>query len=345
MAACPRPPPRTDLPPDPEAYDSRAERTRAGARPRGSVHRRWPRSGPRGRQARGAVLRPAAADHGRASSWPAGFVLGIIANIIGALGANVTPGPLPSAAMDAADWERAGDELDRDPPGADPDPVDQPAAGRRAATASSASRTGSPRRSRTRARAGGVRAGAGSRLGDRPTARRRHRRRSAPAPRPPRRRAGAAGALDPRPVRGRRRRRLRLGSRRRRHEGPRGDGAVGHATARGRGSRGRPRPGVATRSRAYPRRPVRIDRRRGGRRPQRDRRPRRGAPGAAPGRRSDQRIRRRRDDVRRPALLPDRRRREGLRRLPDQRHAGRGAMARCRATTTPPSGPPRSSPA
>ena len=61
-------------------------------------------------------------------------------------------------------------------------------------------------------------------------------------------------------------------------------------------------------------------------------------PELAPGGGRDQRVRRRRDDVRRPAVLPDRRRREGLRGLSARPSTGRGATARCRATTTPRSG-------
>ena len=48
-------------------------------------------------------------------------------------------------------------------------------------------------------------------------------------------------------------------------------------------------------------------------------------------------------DDRRAAALSDPGRREGLRRLPDPRSAGRGATARCRAPTTRPSWPRRSS--
>ena len=59
---------------------------------------------------------------------------------------------------------------------------------------------------------------------------------------------------------------------------------------------------------------------------------RRAPPGLAACRRRAQRVRRRLGDDRRAAPLPDPGRREGLRRLPDPRHAGRGATARCRAT-------------
>ena len=54
-----------------------------------------------------------------------------------------------------------------------------------------------------------------------------------------------------------------------------------------------------------------------------------------PGRRLPQRGRRRLGRARRPALLPDPGRREGLRRLPPRRSTARGATARCRATTMP----------
>ena len=61
----------------------------------------------------------------------------------------------------------------------------------------------------------------------------------------------------------------------------------------------------------------------------------------APGGRRAQRVRRRRDDGRRQAALPDPGRREGLRRLPDRAFAGHGDTARCPATTTPRSWRPR----
>ena len=53
--------------------------------------------------------------------------------------------------------------------------------------------------------------------------------------------------------------------------------------------------------------------------------------------------RRRLVDDRRPAAVPDPGRREGLRPRTASRSAGRGATARCRATTTRPSSPPTSS--
>ena len=92
------------------------------------------------------------------------------------------------------------------------------------------------------------------------------------------------------------------------------------ARAAGRDPASDPVPGLT------PRHPLRLDRRRGGGRPQRHRPARPGPAGAAPGRRRDQRIGRGRDHVRRPPVLPDRRRGEGLRRVPD--HGPRDAGPR-----------------
>ena len=88
---------------------------------------------------------------------------------------------------------------------------------------------------------------------------------------------GAARPLEPRPVRGRHRRRLRLRPRRGRHEGDGRDGARRRPAARGRGARGRPRPGARPDPRPPPRRPVHLHRRRGGRRPRRGEMDRRAA--------------------------------------------------------------------
>ena len=83
---------------------------------------------------------------------------------------------------------------------------------------------------------------------------------------PPRCRARAARALDARPVRRRHRRWLRLRSRRRRHEEHGRARGRGHRAARRRGGGGRPRPGPRPDPGPAPRRPVRLHRRRGGRR-------------------------------------------------------------------------------
>ena len=109
------------------------------------------------------------------------------------------------------------------------------------------------------------------------------------------------------------------------------------ARAAGRDPAQRPDPGPAAR------RPVHLHRRRGGRRARRRRLDRREPPGLAARRGRAQRMRRRRDDGRRPALLPDPGRREGLSPPTGSPSAGRGATARCRATTTPRSSPRRSS--
>ena len=92
------------------------------------------------------------------------------------------------------------------------------------------------------------------------------------------------------------------------------------AEARAAGPRSRHGPDP----RPAPRHPVRLDRRRGGRRPRRCRLGRRQPPRVVPGRRGDQRVRRRLDRARRRALLPDPGRREGLHRLPvhGPRHVG-----------------------
>ena len=90
-AAADRPPAR------PRGLRLGAERSRARARPRRAVHRRRPGPRPEAgnreerRYRRLLLIMVAVIVVG-------GFVLGIIANIIGAAGRDVTPGPLPSAA-------------------------------------------------------------------------------------------------------------------------------------------------------------------------------------------------------------------------------------------------------
>ena len=82
-----------------------------------------------------------------------------------------------------------------------------------------------------------------------------------------------------------------------------------------------------------------VDRRRGGRRHPRRRLDRRAAARAAPGGRRAQRVRRRVGGLRRPAVLPDRRGREGLRQRTGSWSTARGATARCPAPTMPRSAP------
>ena len=225
-------------------------------------------------------------------------------------------------ALDAAAWDARHRRARRDRPRAHPDPVDQSAAARRPRR-----RAPSPRAAiaailaRRRARARGRRAGARAAARSTPGC-------AATAP------AASRSCCS----------RTSTSSRRRPSAGPttrsRADLADGYvygrgavdmkamvamelavvAAARGRGARGRPRSRPRPDPRPPPRRPVHLHRRRGGRR-------RSPAPSGSPSTGPDW-LRAAGalnecggvvDDGRRPALLPDPGRREGLRRLPDPR--------------------------
>ena len=116
-----------------------------------------------------------------------------------------------------------------------------------------------------------------------------------------------------------------------------------HRAAGRRGPGGRPRPRQRPDPRPAPRRAVHVRRRRGGGLDRRRALARRPSAGLAAGGRRGERVRRRVGDGRGPAPLPDPGRREGLRPVPHPRDAATGATARCRATTTRRSSPPRSS--
>ena len=108
--------------------------------------------------------------------------------------------------------------------------------------------------------------------------------------------------------------------------------------------RGRRRPRPRPRPDPGPpaRRPVRLHRRRGGGRPRRRRLAGRPPARDAPGGRRAERGGRHADRGRRPPVLRDHGRREGLRDVPRSACTAGGATARCRATTTRSSAPPTS---
>ena len=241
----------------------------------------------------------------------------------------------PSRRLDAATWDRAGDELVetvRDLiriPSINPAPPDAPdgelVAARRIAQMLAGGRP------RTRDR----RARAGSRLGPCPAPRRRHGRRAAPPPVAPRRRPGTGRALEPRSVRGRPGRRLRLRPWRGRHEGDDRDGARGRPPARGRGAGGRARSGPRPDPRSA--RATSCSRARRTRRPAAWPAPS-GSPRidptgcARPGPSTSVAASRPRSPV--GGSIRSRSPRRALRPIASP-SAGRGATARCRATTTP----------